>query len=113
MLIHHFPERLFTWPGIRTQEGTREGFRASLRPPCARLSHAAGGEPEQIRFLLWHVSIQTTERYLGKQRIRSAVADFMLPRGRVADNTANAGRFRAAAQSNRRVLTALMTGEFR
>ena len=45
-----------------------------LRRTCARLCHAAGGELEQIQFLLGHVSIQTTERYLGcKQRIRSAV----------------------------------------
>jgi hypothetical protein len=41
-----------------------------LRRTCARLCHAAGGELEQIQFLLGHVSIQTTERYLGcKQRI--------------------------------------------
>jgi site-specific recombinase XerD len=47
-----------------------------LRRTCARLCHAAGGELEQIQFLLGHVSIQTTERYLGcKQRIRSAVTD--------------------------------------
>jgi site-specific recombinase XerD len=30
----------------------------------------------QVRYLLGHVSVQTTERYLGcKQRIRSAVND--------------------------------------
>jgi len=47
-----------------------------LRRTSARLCHAAGGELEQIQFLLGHVSIQTTERYLGcKQRIRSAVND--------------------------------------
>jgi site-specific recombinase XerD len=47
-----------------------------LRRTCARLCHEAGGELEQIQFLLGHVSIQTTERYLGcKQRIRSAVND--------------------------------------
>ena len=47
-----------------------------LRRTCARLCHARGGELEQIQFLLGHVSIQTTELYLGcKQRIRSAVND--------------------------------------
>ncbi len=47
-----------------------------LRRTCARLCHQAGGELEQIQFLLGHVSIQTTERYLGcKQRIRNAVND--------------------------------------
>ena len=35
-----------------------------------------GGEIEQIQFLLGHVSVQTTERYLGcKQRLRDAVND--------------------------------------
>ena len=47
-----------------------------LRRTCARLCHTAGGELERIQFLLGHVSIQTTERYLGcKQRIRGAVND--------------------------------------
>jgi integrase len=47
-----------------------------LRRTCARLCHTSGGELEQIQFLLGHVSIQTTGRYLGcKQRIRSAVND--------------------------------------
>ena len=47
-----------------------------LRRSCAKLCHAAGGELEQIQFLLGHVSVQTTERYLGcKQRISGAVND--------------------------------------
>lgn len=47
-----------------------------LRRSCARLCHVAGGELEQIQFLLGHVSVQTTERYLGcKQRIQNAVND--------------------------------------
>jgi site-specific recombinase XerD len=47
-----------------------------LRRTCARLCHQAGGELEQIQFLLGHVSVQTTERYLGcKQRFRDAVND--------------------------------------
>ncbi len=47
-----------------------------LRRSCARLCHVAGGELEQIQFLLGHVSVQTTEKYLGcKQRFRDAVND--------------------------------------
>ncbi len=47
-----------------------------LRRTCARLCHEAGGELEQIQFLLGHVSVQTTECYLGcKQRLRNAVND--------------------------------------
>jgi site-specific recombinase XerD len=47
-----------------------------LRRTCARLCHLAGGELDQIQFLLGHVSIQTTECYLGcKQRLRGAVND--------------------------------------
>ncbi|MFZ0978245.1 MAG: tyrosine-type recombinase/integrase [Candidatus Acidiferrales bacterium] len=49
-----------------------------LRRSCARLCHSAGGELEQIQFLLGHVSVQTTEKYLGcKQRFREAVNDFI------------------------------------
>jgi site-specific recombinase XerD len=36
-----------------------------LRRTCARLCHTSGGELDQIQFLLGHVSVQTTERYLG------------------------------------------------
>jgi site-specific recombinase XerD len=47
-----------------------------LSRTCARLCHLVGGELEQIQFLLGHVPIQTTERYLGcKQKIRQAVND--------------------------------------
>ena len=47
-----------------------------LRRTCTRLCHLAGGELDQIQFLLGHVSIQTTERYLGcKQKLRIAVND--------------------------------------
>jgi integrase len=47
-----------------------------LRRTCARLCHLAGGELDQIQFLLGHVSIQPTERHLGlKQKLRIAVND--------------------------------------
>jgi integrase len=39
-----------------------------LRRTCARLCHLASGELDQIQFLLGHVSIQTTEKYLGCPR---------------------------------------------
>jgi integrase len=49
-----------------------------LRRTCARLCHMAGGELEQIQFLLGHASVQTTERYLGcKQKLQQAVNDRM------------------------------------
>ena len=47
-----------------------------LRRSGARFCHMAGGEMEQIQFLLGHVSVQTTGKYLGsKQRLRGAVND--------------------------------------
>ena len=45
-----------------------------LRRTCARLCHDCNGELEQIRFLLGHASVQTTERYIGsKQKLQDAV----------------------------------------
>jgi site-specific recombinase XerD len=47
-----------------------------LRRTCAKLCRKAGGDLEQIKFLLGHSSIQTTERYLGsEQELQSAVND--------------------------------------
>jgi site-specific recombinase XerD len=47
-----------------------------LRRTCAKLCRKAGGDLEQIKFLLGHSSIQTTERYLGsEQEIVIAVND--------------------------------------
>jgi site-specific recombinase XerD len=40
-----------------------------LRRSCARFCHAAGGELEQIQFLLGHVSVQTTERYYAQRNV--------------------------------------------
>ena len=47
-----------------------------LRRTCAKLCRKNGGDLEQIKFLLGHSSIQTTERYLGsEQDIEIAVND--------------------------------------
>jgi site-specific recombinase XerD len=47
-----------------------------LRRTCAKLCHTAGGEIEQIQFLLGHASVLTTERYLGcKQNLEKPVND--------------------------------------
>jgi integrase len=67
------------WDVVRagaTHAGIEKLAPHDLRRTCARLCHLAGGELEQIRFLLGHVSVQTTERYLGcKQKLRCAVND--------------------------------------
>lgn len=67
------------WHVVReyaTKAGIDKLSPHDLRRTCARLCYAAGGELEQIQFLLGHVSIQTTERYLGcEQRIQDAVND--------------------------------------
>ena len=47
-----------------------------LRRTCAKLCRKNGGDLEQIKFLLGHFSIQTTERYLdSEQEIAVAVND--------------------------------------
>jgi integrase len=47
-----------------------------LRRTCAKLCRKNGGDLEQIKFLLGHSSIQTTERYLGStQELQIAVND--------------------------------------
>jgi integrase len=47
-----------------------------LRRTCAKLCRKSGGDLEQIKFLLGHSSIRTTERYLGsEQEIAIAVND--------------------------------------
>jgi integrase len=45
-----------------------EHFGAHDRRTCAKLCRKNGGDLEQIKFLLGHSSIQTTERYLGSQQ---------------------------------------------
>jgi site-specific recombinase XerD len=58
------------------QAGIQNLAPHDLRRTCARLCHQAGGELEQIQFLLGHASIETTEKYLGcKQKLRHAVND--------------------------------------
>jgi integrase len=54
-----------------------ENFSAhDLRRTCAEVCRRAGGDLKQIKFLLGHSSIQTTERYLGsEQEIAVAVND--------------------------------------
>ena len=58
------------------QAGTDNLAPHDLRRSCARLCYGYGGELEQIRFLLGHDSVQTTERYIGcKQNLKAAVND--------------------------------------
>ena len=58
------------------QIGIEQFGAHDLRRTCAKLCRKAGGDLEQIKFLLGHSSIQTTERYLGsEQEIAIAVND--------------------------------------
>lgn len=62
--------------GAAKRAGIKDLAPHDLRRTCARLCHLAGGELEQIQFLLGHASVQTTERYLGcKQKLSQAVND--------------------------------------
>lgn len=47
-----------------SNSGLSEVAPHDLRRTCAKLCHEAGSELEQIQFLLGHVSVQMTERYL-------------------------------------------------
>ncbi|WP_233581435.1 site-specific integrase [Acidipila sp. EB88] len=58
------------------QIGTEHFGAHDLCRTCAKLCRKAGGELEQIRLLLGHSSIQTTERYIGSEpEIAVAVND--------------------------------------
>ena len=69
------------WEVVRaaaTQAGIPKLAPHDLPRSCARLCHLTGGELDQLQFLLGHVSIQTTERYLGcKQKLRCSVNNRM------------------------------------
>jgi len=58
------------------QIGIEQFGAHDLRRTCAKLCRKAGGDLEQIKLLLGHSSIQTTERDLGsEQEIAIAVND--------------------------------------
>ena len=68
--------RLVRGEGQRGSRRNQEIGTPRPRRTCARLCHAAGGELEQIQFLLGQASVQTTERYIGcKQELSRAVND--------------------------------------
>ena len=63
------------WHVVKEYAG-RLGISKLAPHDLRRSCHESGGELEQIQFLLGHVSVQTTEKYLGcKQRLREAVND--------------------------------------
>ncbi len=75
-------ERLSDWAvwSVVKQSAKQIGIERfgahDLRRTCAKLCRKNGGDLEQIKFLLGHSSIQTTERYLGsEQEIVVAVND--------------------------------------
>jgi len=54
--------------GFRERDRHRALWAHDLRRTCAKLCRKIGGDLEQIKFLLGHSSIQTTERYLGSEQ---------------------------------------------
>jgi site-specific recombinase XerD len=68
----------------RHTAGIRDLTPHDLRRTCAKLCRQAGGDLEQIQFLLGHSSIQTTEKYLGgEQEIKRAVNDRLFRRSKL------------------------------
>jgi hypothetical protein len=69
------------WEVVRAaakRAGIENSRRMICGAVCARLCHLAVGELDQIQFVFGHVSIQTTERYLGcQQKLRFAVNNRM------------------------------------
>ena len=64
--------------GLPDLDQAKAAVLGSLHSPESQrgYQHSMSGEMEQIQFLLGHVSVQTTEKYLGcKQRLRGAVND--------------------------------------
>jgi site-specific recombinase XerD len=64
---------------LRRGELSRMNCEHLARRTAAKLCRAKGGELEQIKFLLGHESILTTERYLGsEQDLKNAVNDALV-----------------------------------
>ena len=74
-VVDHFPAALIG-AVFNVVDGHAAFGAHDLRRTCAKLCRNNGGDLEQIKFLLGHSSIQTTERYLGSdQEIAIAVND--------------------------------------
>jgi integrase len=83
-LYHGFERRAHSEWSVVEQSSKQIGIERfgahDLRRTCAKLCRKNGGDLEQIKFLLGHSPIQTTERYLGsEQEIAIAVNDNLGP----------------------------------
>ena len=61
-------DHLASRPGRRRRDRRRALRAHDLRRTCAKLCRKSGGNLEQIKCLLGHASIQTTEHYLGAEQ---------------------------------------------